>query len=232
MEIREIAIENLIINDKIFVHKEKKHLNTALKKSIAYFGCILEPLLVHNEPDKAGKYVVDDGRRRLEAVKELNAKKSFTNKIEVLPCIVKDDYAAYTAKEKAKAENDRSDDEEESKIGVKAKYAAFTANLSVGKLDKDVVAIEIAAMHEKGLGYGAIAQRLGCSKSYVAKLVKMAESNSSKTDESNKTNISEVKRFKNFLGKIQGTVNNREDVINAISTLSKYLDGILDVKEV
>ena len=231
MKITEIAIDALVITDKNIVHKEKKNLNAALEKSIAYFGGVIEPLLVHTLPGEAEKYIVDDGRRRLEAVKELNAKKSFTNKIGVLPCIVKDDYAAYTAKEKAKAEDDRSDSEAETELDVKAKYASFATNFSVGKLDKEAITLEIDDMRKKGLGYGAIAQRLGCSKSYVAKLVKMAESNSSKTDESNKTNISEVKRFKKFLGKIQGTVNNREDVIEAISTLSKYLDGIIGVKE-
>jgi len=204
MKINMIPVEKLKHSDAPKIRKDSPSTRTAMKKSLQYHG-ILYPFRVHPDENESGCYIVDKGNLRLDIINELNTSKHSKVKFPEVHCIVTDSFESYEASGKTPEENDCSDREEEKNLDTKAHYAAITLRLCQSGVDKEALTLEVLRLREeRKLGYGAIAQRIGRSRSGVKKLLKSFEAKSSEPMKS-ATGLgrNEMTRIANGLKKLQ-----------------------------
>ena len=205
------------------VHAKNSTADKTLKESIKYNG-ILTPLIVTRYG--SDEYKVIDGVRRLKIAKELG--------LESIPYYLKteDDFKPYKSANGKDSDNDRSDSEDEHSIEVKADYAKWSINLANGKINHEELVSMVKQLREKGMGYGAIAQRIGYSRSGVRKIIASFEKSSDKSSDSESEKKS--KRFKSLvttLDNIKKSIpDNQHNYIRAFDMVKEYLRKQIDAK--
>lgn len=155
-------IKNLRVPESDKVHIENLEADKVLENSMRYLGCV-SPLLIRRTKDDDETYEVIDGVRRLKIAQKIG--------LEKLPChlVTEKDFKVY--KVVKNTDNDYFDREIEKSFDVKSEYTDWTVNLTKGKINLDRLKILVKRLKDSGLGYGAIAQRIGYSRSGVKKLL-------------------------------------------------------------
>jgi len=205
------------------VHVKNSKTDKTLEESIKYNG-IHSPIIVRRLEGE--KYLVIDGVRRLKIAKKLG--------IESIPYWVKseNDFKPYKTANGKDSDNDRSDTEDEYPLEVKADYAKWSINLANGKINHEELVSMIKQLREKDMGYGAIAQRIGYSRSGVRKIIASFEKSSDKSSDSEAEKKS--KRFKSLvtsLDNIKKSIpNNQQNYVRAFDMVKEYLSKQIDAK--
>lgn len=237
MEITMIAVEKLVASTNS-IQKHTPNALKTLKNSILYHGKILEPMRVHPSEDGNDRFVVDDGNARLEVIQKINKGRKEKMNITCVPCVISNLYDPYIApetKQKKGGDTDKetapcSDKEEEKSLNVKAHYAALTVNLCKGKVDKEKLGKEILHLrNDLELGYGAIAQRTGLSRSGVKKIIEGGK----KKPQTSKISTGELSRMRGTLNKLKGSLSEAEltEYGNAFDLMAKFIQGQLEARE-
>ena len=174
----------------------------------------------------------------MEVIKKLTEGRKKKIDITRVPCVISNSYDLYIAPETKKKKDGVtnketapcSDKEEETSLEVKAHYAALTVNLCKGKVDKEKLVGEILHLrNDLGLGYGAIAQRTGLSRSGVKKIIEGGK----KKPQTNKVSTGELSRMRGTLDKLKGSLSEAElkEYGNAFDLLAKCIQGQLESRE-
>ena len=202
------------------VHIQNLKADAVLEESMKYNGC-LSPLIVCKSKD-GEKLEVIDGVRRLKIANKL--------RLERLPyfLVTLETLHSYKTFNGEDSEDDCSEQEDEKTIEVKAVHAKWSVNLTKGKIDREaLVALVKWLREEKGFGYGAIAQRIGYSRSGVKKILESVE----KETETKKHS----KKFKNLISTLDKILNDipkasKEKYAEAFATVKSYLQSQIEAE--
>ena len=211
-------IYKFVIPESKRVHIQNSKADAVLEKSMKYNGC-LSPLIVYKwEEDKL---VVIDGVRRLRIANKLG--------LESLPyfLVTPETLKSYKTFNGEDSEDDRSEQEDEKAMDVKSGYAKWSINLTNGKINRDELVSVVKLLREKKMGYGAIAQRIGYSRSGVKKILESVE----KETESKK----QFKKFKSLIRTLDKILNDipeesKAKYSEAFATVKSYLQSQIETE--
>lgn len=211
-------ISNFQIPESNKVHEEKLAADKTLEQSMKYLGCV-NPILVRRNEDVPDKYEVIDGARRIRIARKIGLKE--------LPCylVTKKDFKPY--KTDKNTENDFSDSEAEKSFDVKAEYAIWAVNLTNGKVNSATLKDIVKRLREQGLGYGAIAQRTGYSRSGIKKILNALEKENSKHQENTRPIKALITKLKNIREEIPVE---QQECLKAFNIVTAYLQKKIESK--
>lgn len=211
--------DKFVIPESKRVHIKNSKADAVLEESMKYNGC-LSPLIVYKW-EEGGKLVVIDGVRRLRIANKLG--------LEKLPYFLVTPFTlnSYKTFNGEDSDDDCSEQDDEKSIEVKADYAKWSVNLTNGKINREELVSVVKMFKEQGFGYGAIAQRIGYSRSGVKKILESVE----KETESKK----QSKKFKSLIRNLDKILNDipedsKAQYAEAFATVKSYLQSQIETE--
>ena len=212
-------IHKFVIPESKKAHIQNAKADKILEKSMKFNGC-LSPLIVYKSED-GEELVVIDGVGRLRIANKLG--------LERLPyfLVTPETLHSYKTFNGEDSDDDCSEQEYEKAMEVKSGYVKWSINLTNGKVNREELVSAVKILKEKGFGYGAIAQRIGYSRSGVKKILDSTEQGAEE-----KKRVSQFKSLINALDKILNEIpeDNREKYAEAFATVKSYLQSKIEAE--
>lgn len=207
-------ISKFVIPESKRAHIQNSKADAVLEESMKYNGC-LSPLIVYKWEEE-DKLVVIDGLRRLRIANKIGLEK--LPYFLVTPSTLKS-YNTFNGED---SDDDCSEQEDEKALDVKSGYIKWSVNLTNGKINREELVSVVKMLREKGFGYGAIAQRIGYSRSGVKKILE-----SSNKGAEGKKQGRRLKSLINSLDKILNDIpkDSKAQYAEAFATVKSYLQS-------
>ena len=221
MEYKKIPVEKIKDMNGFTPQTEDIHHLRGLANSLRFHGMKF-PILVRKIDNG---YLLIDGRKRLIAWKTCNLGTE-------IPCLVLSKHEALIESSLVSFEPCVPIAEKENSQKVLDLYTMVSVNHIRSDIDKNVRDNIVKYLHETvGLGYSAIAQRIGYSKAGVQKILNRMKARKETDVATEVMPGHSLKRLQTQLGKLAETIpsslDNAEAVKEAMEVVSSYISNLL-----
>lgn len=215
IELKEIAVNNILLTTKFQLHSEAESELDALAESICCYGMHF-PLLVRQNTQG---YILIDGHKRFYV----------WNRFDLgacIPCII------LPQKNELILRSVHPMTDSEKTLDIQNLYISLAVNMVRTKVDKNILREIVRYLHnEVHLGYKTIAHRIGYSKSGVQRMLNRMEDEKTCSYATNFPPQHSLKRLRTELKKLETTIpselDKAEDVIEAIKCVHEYIESLL-----